>query len=1745
MAVVGTAYVNIRALTNRLESDVEKAFSKLRDVIDVKVGADTSAAMAKIEEVLDAADASEANIRVTADTAQASGEIDEVVTASNRRKIELAASANTILANRQLAFAARSRTVDLILNLNKASVANVAATIKALSGARLLGNYFTHLSDTMKNLDKNIMRISGWAPSIATVFSAITSGVGGIATVGTDLFKAMGFLWAAPGVFAGFAAGLTATYIGLKDMSKVLGDLGPQFQRLGSSMSASFWKQAEAPIRNMVKTLFPQLSTGMKDVSRATGNFFGSFATGLSNAMKGGALASILKNVADSTDIASKSMGDFTSSFTVITQAGAAYLPRLATWWRDLNSQFNEFITKAASDGSLDQWIEDGITGMKQIGSILMSTVSIFGSIDKAARAAGGGGLTRLTENMSKFAAIMETPVFQKTLTHFFAGADSAMTSLAAGFGILGGGIAKIGPEIQQSLTIAGDAVKGLLTNLSLIISDPAFATGMVGMFDGFRDAIKSLEPAMAPLGAKFGALMGFAGMMAREFAPVIASAIIALAPVFMGLVDFLTPVVKTLTTGLRTIIEAAAPFAEQFGAALSGLGQLISANITPITGVIAVVVAGIAAMIPTIVTVVAGIFSFVGAVTGFITQVGGMSVVLQAAKGVLAALFGPIGLIIGGLVTLYTTSADFRNSINNLIGTIAPFIGQLVSGLLPPIMSLASSLFPALVGVLQVVGTTLGGVVSAVAPLVGQLLGALVPVVTNLAQTIFPALGQIIGALVQVIGPLASIIGTVLVSGFQAVATVLGPVISVISSVASVVLPIFTGAISAIADVISGLVALITGDFQGAIDFFKSAGGHMIDGLVQGIGAGIGAVTTAISTIGTAIIDFFKGLFGIHSPSTVFAGFGVNLLEGLVEGINSMIGAVLTVFSTIGTAIMTVWTAIWDGISLVVSNVFTFIIELVTGFGTNVMLGITTLITGISTLWTAGWSLLSTGVSTVFTFIVELVTTFATNLVLGITTMITGITTLWSAGWTAISTVVSTVFTFVSTLVTTFAVNVVAGITAIVTGIGAVWSAGWNFLTTIVSTVVSTVVAVVSGFIASVTAGISALVNSVKAVWSAGWNLVVSVVSGVIARIVGAIGGFAASISARVSGLVGSVKAIWSAGWNVVASVFSGIVGRISAAVSGFASRVSSGISSLIGRVKSVWSAGWNAVSSVMSGIVGRIGGLVSSLAGRVTSAISSLVGRVRSTWSAGWNAVTSAMSGVVGSISGAMGRLSSAVNSGISRAVGFFRSLPGKAVGALSGMAGSLAGVGRNVIQGLIGGMGSMIGAAVAKVRSIASSVANAAKGALGIKSPSRVFMAIGRDIVRGLDVGLSKNEILVVDRIKTITKNMLSQVDKLQEASRKKVSRPGKKATKKQWSAYRDAMGDKKEAAYQARKLKNAVAIMNKQVNFSAIYQKRVGKTKKFNAEYGLQRILNSFYNNGNAKNKASLKITLKDLEYARDRVETKLKTAKATLDARVKVRNDQSKQFSDKIRGEFGLGAAVDKYTEAGLRPTAKNLLGDANKVLARITKFRDKLNALKRAGYSATIIAEITNMGSEDGIIAADALLGASKSDKNKINSVYKSLDKVSNSIGLTTANAMYKTGIDSAAGLVRGLEADLRLIDNAGEKLGKRLVKAVNKQLGIKSPSRVFMGIGNYVGEGFIQGVDQVQGKIDKRMGSMVQTDFNDVRLSSKDRSAITNYKSQENNSNSPQIHVHPSANLDERAVGTIAANELGFRLYS
>jgi hypothetical protein len=86
---------------------------------------------------------------------------------------------------------------------------------------------------------------------------------------------------------------------------------------------------------------------------------------------------------------------------------------------------------------------------------------------------------------------------------------------------------------------------------------------------------------------------------------------------------------------------------------------------------------------------------------------------------------------------------------------------------------------------------------------------------------------------------------------------------------------------VSAVPQIISALVS----GFGGAVSSIAEVGGHIVEGLWDGIKQMGDCIKNKVSDFVGGIVDGVKGVLGIHSPSRIFKGIGVNMAAGLGEG--------------------------------------------------------------------------------------------------------------------------------------------------------------------------------------------------------------------------------------------------------------------------------------------------------------------------------------------------------------------------------------------------------------------------------------------------------------------------------------------------------------------------------------------------------------------------------------------------------------------------------------------------------------------------------------------------------------------------------------------------------------------------------------------------------------------------------------------------------------------------------------------
>lgn len=114
--------------------------------------------------------------------------------------------------------------------------------------------------------------------------------------------------------------------------------------------------------------------------------------------------------------------------------------------------------------------------------------------------------------------------------------------------------------------------------------------------------------------------------------------------------------------------------------------------------------------------------------------------------------------------------------------------------------------------------------------------------------------------------------------------------------SAVTIVIGVLTNPVSLVIAAIAALIAIFVKlydeneEFRNFVDGIIQWAQEIIPGIIQGIQDAWAGFKQWWKEKWNSVIDWFKDIFGIHSPSTVFKGFGENIVQGLTNGINGFI---------------------------------------------------------------------------------------------------------------------------------------------------------------------------------------------------------------------------------------------------------------------------------------------------------------------------------------------------------------------------------------------------------------------------------------------------------------------------------------------------------------------------------------------------------------------------------------------------------------------------------------------------------------------------------------------------------------------------------------------------------------------------------------------------------------------------------------------------------------------------------------
>lgn len=223
-----------------------------------------------------------------------------------------------------------------------------------------------------------------------------------------------------------------------------------------------------------------------------------------------------------------------------------------------------------------------------------------------------------------------------------------------------------------------------------------------------------------------------------------------------------------------------------------------------------------------------------------------------------------------------------------------------------------------------------------------------------------------------------------------------------------------------------------------------------------------------------------------------------------------------------------------------------------------------------------------------------------------------------------------------------------------------------------------------------------------------------------------------------------------------------------------------------------------FQAVAAVVQVLSGALQVLV-SIGGAVVNFFSGLPSSV--------NAVSAGFSALASSVSGALsGALQSAIAWGsnmVSQARSAMQNVVTSVGSTLRGAVSTVATIGRQIVQGLANGIRNAASLVVSALKGVVQSAINAAKAALGIASPSKLFMQFGEWTSEGYAIGVESGIGLATRAIDKLT----SEVSEMERKAAEKQAAEEEAEYKRNLQEKYDAL--KKAEVKEREKLQQEIA------------------------------------------------------------------------------------------------------------------------------------------------------------------------------------------------------------------------------------------------------------------------------------------------------------------------------------------------
>lgn len=848
MAIVGTAYVVVRAISDKVGQEIKKG---------VEDGAKSAAPSAT----------------------KAGETIGDSIGKGAGAKIRDELPKTTEPAGDEAGKRTGNRFTTSLGNSLRAGLGKVTSSLDKLftpkepperRGKTLAERFTGAFTGTLRNIPT--------LPFVAILgLPAIAQAINAVALYASSLVSIVGAIGPALAGGAGVAlSGVTVLAQGMIALKLALAGTGPEMDRLKKSatdfktsivetVSGNALPGFQAALNTIATSLLPVLRTQLGGTGTVLGDVAKGFATMLTSAQSVAQINTLLGG----NNAILRSLG------SAATGLGSAFLT-IAVAAQPLVAQFAEFISKSVqlavnflnvknSTGELSAFFVSTGATLKQLGQIAWDFGAGIVNVFKAAAPAGQPLLDSMATLMQRFKDFTGSVQGQATLGKFF---SDALPVIHEVNGLIG----DIGRALGQSFSGANTAgtVDFVKTLRDMVPAIQQMLTALSSSGPGLGELAKSFADLMTSM-ANSGALGAFTTTLDLVFQAV--TAILDLP--FVGQIAGWGLAIAGTGAALDKVtfgafgkgLDAAATSISDFVVKSGGIGPAASAVGDNIGRIASAVGSGFMTALRTAGTML----------TTFATGLRAVGLAIWTALGPVGLIIAGIALLVAAAIYAYNNFEPFRNLVDTVAASLVAFgktVIDKVVGAFNSFMEIVSS-----------VGDTLSQVWTNIINVFNVAVGIITDVMSTVGNA-FSTAWDALSSAVSVVAGIVQKIVDVITFPFQGIAVVIQGVMDVISG-------IFTGDLD---KVISG----VTTAFGGLLQFFLGWPLEVLAALQIFGPMLMGWITNALSFLGGAISTGFTAVVGF------FAALPGQIIGALVSLGGLLAGWMTTALSFLWNAIVT-----------------------------------------------------------------------------------------------------------------------------------------------------------------------------------------------------------------------------------------------------------------------------------------------------------------------------------------------------------------------------------------------------------------------------------------------------------------------------------------------------------------------------------------------------------------------------------------------------------------------------------------------------------------------------------------------------------------------------------------------------------------------------------------------------------------------------------------------------------------------